>query len=130
MITIITQSLTATSQVLTANIEQRLCKPFCTTTALLPTVDVTYTIEETNLVGTELYVKVKAQGTIFYVTKHGCTRTVPFAEHFTTSFAGADPTSTVAIAQSAPLVKPAFLGCCNVANGVSALNILTLTFTA
>lgn len=131
MITIIPQSVSATSQVLTANIEEKLCKPYCVNATIQPVVDVNYTIAETNLVGTVLYVKVKAQGTISYVTSNGSRmRTIPFAEQFTTSFAGATAASTVTIAQADGIVKPAYLACCNAAKGVSALNVITLTFTA
>lgn len=92
-----------------------------------------YTIDDTTLVGTTLYVTVKAQGTVTYVPKNGnacCPAQKVFTEYFTTSFTGATAASTVTIAQANGVVRPANVNCFNVACGISALNIVTLTFTA
>ena len=96
-------------------------------------MDVTYTIDDTNLVGTELYATVKAQGTVLYVPKSGsacCPKSKIFTEYFTTSFAGASGGSTVTVAQDPGFVKAAYVNCYNVASGISAVNVVTLTFTA
>lgn len=130
MIHVITQSVSATVQVLTTDLTERLCAPFCVQSSFQPSVDVSYTVDETNLVGTNLYVTVKAQGTVTYVPKNGnacCPKSKVFTEYFTTSFAGATAASTVTIAQANGIVKPAMVNCCNVAMGVSALNTVTLT---
>lgn len=130
MIHVITQSVSATAQVLTTDLTERLCAPFCVQSSFQPSVDVSYTVDETNLVGTNLYVTVKAQGTVTYVPKNGnacCPKSKVFTEYFTTSFAGATAASTVTIAQANGIVKPAMVNCCNVAMGVSALNTVTLT---
>ena len=133
MITVIPQSISATSQVFTADLTERLCKPYCVLSSIQPSVNVVYTIDDTQLVGSELYVTVKAQGTVTYVPKNGnpcCPAQKVFTEYFTTSFTGATAASTVTIAQANGVVRPAFVSCFNVACGISALNIVTLTFTA
>ena len=92
-----------------------------------------YTIDDTTLVGTTLYVTVKAQGTVTYVPKNGntcCPAQKVFTEYFTRSFTGATAASTVTIAQANGVVRPYNVNCFNVACGISALNIVTLTFTA
>ena len=133
MISYAIQSASATSQVFTCDLTERLCTPFCVNASIQPSVDVTYTIDDTNLVGTELYVTVKAQGTVLYVPKNGsscCPKSKVFTEYFTTSFAGASGGSTVTVAQDAGFVKAAYVNCYNVACGISAANVVTLTFTA
>lgn len=130
MITVIPQSITATSQVLTVDLTERLCDPYCVLSSIQPSVNVTYTIDDTNLVGTTIYVTVKAQGTATYVPKNGsacCPKTKVFTEYFTTSFIGATSATTVTIAQSSGNVSPAYINCCNVAMGISALNVVTVT---
>ena len=133
MISTVTQTATATSQVITADLTEKLCQPYYVNASVQPSVDVTYTIDDTNLVGTELYVTVKAQGTVLYVPKNGnpcCPKSKVFTEYFTTSFAGASGTSSVTIAQDAGFVKAAYVNCYNVACGISCSNVVTLTFTA
>lgn len=133
MITLIPQSISATSQVFTANLTERLCRPFCVLSSIQPSVNMSYTIDDTTLVGTTLYVTVKAQGTVTYVPKNGntcCPAQKVFTEYFTTSFTGATSASTVTIAQANGVVRPYNVNCFNVACGISALNIVTLTFTA
>lgn len=133
MINVVTQLATATSQIVTADVTEKLCHPFCVNASIQPIVDVEYSVDSTNLVGTQLYVTVKAQGTVTYVPKCGsaCSpKSKIFTEYFTTSFAGATGDSTVAIAQDGGLVKAAYVNCYNVACGISASNIVTLTFTA
>ena len=133
MITLIPQSISATSQVFTADLTERLCKPYCVLSSIQPSVNVVYTIDDTQLVGTELYVTVKAQGTVTYVPKNGntcCPAQKVATEYFTTSFTGATAASTVTIAQANGVVRPYNVNCFNVACGISALNIVTLTFTA
>ena len=133
MIKLIPQSISATSQVFTANLTERLCRPFCVLSSIQPSVNMSYTIDDTTLVGTTLYVTVKAQGTVTYVPKNGnacCPAQKVFTEYFTTSFTGATAASTVTIAQANGVVRPYNVNCFNVACGISALNIVTLTFTA
>ena len=133
MISVIPQSITATSQVFTADLTERLCKPYCVLSSIQPSVNVVYSIDDTNLMGTDLYVTIKAQGTVTYVSKNGspcCPSQKVFTEYFTTSFAGATASSTVTVAQDNGIVKPAFVSCTNVACGISALNVVTLTFMA
>ena len=133
MITLIPQSISATSQVFTANLTERLCKPFCVLSSIQPSVNMSYTIDDTTLVGTTLYVTVKAQGTMTYVPKNGnacCPAQKVFTEYFTTSFTGATSASSVTIEQANGTVNPAFVSCMNVACGISAINVITLSFTA
>ena len=130
MITVIPQSITATSQVLTVDLTERLCAPYCVLSSIQPSVNVVYTVDDTTLVGTTLYVTVKAQGTVTYVPKNGsscCPKTKVFTEYFTTSFTGATSATTTTIAQTSGAVNAAFVNCCNVACGVSCLNVVTLT---
>ena len=130
MINVIPQSITATSQALTVDLTERLCNPYCVLSSIQPSVNVTYTIDDTTLVGTVLYVTVKAQGTVVYVPKNGnscCPNTKVFTEYFTTSFAGATSATTATITQGSGTVVPAYVNCCNVACGISALNVVTIT---
>lgn len=132
MISVIPQSITATSQVLTVDLTERLCAPYCVLSSIQPSVDVVYTIDDTTLVGTTLYVTVKAQGTIIYVPKNGsscCPKSKVFTEYFTTSFASATSGTTVAITQTSGSVNGAFINCYNVACGVECKNVVTLTAT-
>ena len=132
MINVIPQSITATSQVLTVDLTERLCAPYCVLSSIQPSVDVVYSIDDTTLVGTTLYVTVKAQGTVIYVPKNGsscCPQSKVFTEYFTTSFANATSGTTVAITQTSGSVSPAFVNCCNVACGVSCKNVITLNAT-
>lgn len=132
MINVIPQSITATSQVLTVDLTERLCAPYCVLSSIQPSVDVVYSIDDTNLVGTVLYVTIKAQGTVTYVPKNGsscCPKTKVFTEYFTTSFAAATSGTTVSVAQSSGSVSPAYVNCCNVACGISAKNVVTVTAT-
>ena len=92
-----------------------------------------YTIDDTTLVGTTLYVTVKAQGTVTYVPKNGnacCPAQKVFTEYFTTSFTGATSASSVTIEQASGTVNPYLVNCYNVACGISAINVITLSFTA
>ena len=132
MISVIPQSITATSQVLTTDLTERLCAPYCVLSSIQPSVDVVYSIDDTTLVGTTLYVTVKAQGTVIYVPKNGsscCPQSKVFTEYFTTSFANTTSATTVAITQTSGSVSPAFVNCCNVACGVSCKNVITLNAT-
>ena len=133
MISIIPQSISATSQVFTSTLTERLCKPYCVISSIQPVVDVQYSIDDTTLVGGVLYVTVKAQGTVTYVSKNGnacCPSQKVFTEYFTTSFEGASGASSVTITQANGITMPAFVNCCNVACGISAKNVITLTFVA
>lgn len=133
MISVIPQSITATSQVFTSTLTERLCKPYCVISSIQPVVDVQYSIDDTTLVGSVLYVTVKAQGTVTYVSKNGnacCPSQKVFTEYFTTSFEGATNASTVTIEQASGTANPYLVNCYNVACGISAINVITLTFTA
>lgn len=133
MISLIPQSISATSQVFTATLTERLCKPYCVISSIQPSVDVQYSIDDTELVGSVLYATIKAQGTITYVAKNGnpcCPSQKVFTEYFTTSFAGATSASTITIEQANGIISPALVNCCNVACGIAAKNVITLTFTA
>ena len=130
MISVIPQSISATSQVLTVDLTERLCDPYCVLSSIQPSVNVVYSIDDTNLVGTTLYVTVKAQGTATYVPKNGnscCPKTKVFTEYFTTSFTGATSATTTTITQSSGTIVPAYVNCCNVACGVSCMNVVTVT---
>lgn len=132
MINVIPQSISATSQVLTVDLTERLCAPYCVLSSIQPSVDVVYSVDDTTLVGTVLYVTVKAQGTAVYVPQSGsacCPKSKVFTEYFTTSFAGATSATTVAITQASGSVSPSFVNCCNVACGISCKNIVTVTAT-
>jgi hypothetical protein len=93
-------------------------------------VDVVYSIDDQTLVGTTLYVTIKAQGTVDYVPRCGCAcnpKSKIFTEYFTVAFAGATAASTATVAQVAGIVKPAYVNCFNVACGISAINTVTIT---
>ena len=131
MISVTPISISATSQSYTVNATERLCKPYCVNSSIQPNVQVNYSIDDTNLVGTTLYVTIKAQGDITYVPKCGnaCNpQSKIFTEYFTISFADATNESPVTITQSAGVVKPAYVNCYGVACGISALNVVTITY--
>lgn len=125
-------SLTATVQSYAASLTERLCKPYCVNASIQPIVQVNYAVDETTLVGTTLYVTVKAQGEVTYVPKCGnvcCPKSKIFTEYFTVAFTGASASTTIAITQTAGAVKPAFVNCYDVACGITALNTVTITAT-
>ena len=130
MINVTPISIAAAAQSYTAELTEKLCQPYCVNASIQPVVDVVYSIDEQNLVGTVLYVTVKAQGTIDYVPKCGCScnpKSKIFTEYCTVSFAAATAATTATIAQAAGVVKPAYVNCYNVACGITALNTVTIT---
>lgn len=130
MINVTPISIAAAAQSYAAELTEKLCQPFCVNASIQPVVDVTYTIDETSLVGTTLYVTVKAQGTVEYVPRcgHPCNpKSKIFTEYFTVAFTGATAATTATIAQSAGIVRPAYVNCYNVACGITALNTVTIT---
>lgn len=130
MINVTPISIAATAQSYAAELTERLCQPFCVNASIQPIVDVNYTIDEQTLVGTILYVTVKAQGSVEYVPKCGCAcnpRSKIFTEYFTVAFTGATAATTATITQVAGIVKPAYVNCYNVACGISAINTVTIT---
>lgn len=130
MINVTPISIAAAAQSYTAELTEKLCQPYCVNASIQPVVDVVYSIEEQNLVGTTLYVTVKAQGTVEYVPRCGnaCNpKSKIFTEYFTVSFAAATAASTATITQAAGIVKPAYVNCYNVACGITALNTVTIT---
>lgn len=130
MINVTPISIAAAAQSYAAELTEKLCQPYCVNASIQPVVDVTYTIDDTSLVGTTLYVTVKAQGTVNYVPKcgHPCNpKSKIFTEYFTVAFTGATAATTATLVQAAGIVKPAYVNCFNVACGVSALNTVTIT---
>lgn len=130
MINVTPISIAAAAQSYAAELTEKLCQPFCVNASIQPVVDVTYTIDDTSLVGTTLYVTVKAQGTVEYVPRcgHPCNpKSKIFTEYFTVAFTGATAATTATIAQAAGIVKPAYVNCYNVACGITALNTVTIT---
>lgn len=130
MINVTPVSIAAAAQSYTAELTEKLCQPYCVNASIQPIVDVTYSIDQQELVGTVLYVIVKAQGTVEYVPKCGsscCPKTKIFTEYFTVSFAGATAASSATITQTSGMVRAAYVNCYNVACGISALNTVTIT---
>lgn len=130
MINVTPISIAATAQSYAADLTEKLCQPYCVNASIQPVVDVTYSIDDQSLVGTTLYVTVKAQGIVNYVPKCGCScnpKSKIFTEYFTVAFTGATADTAATIAQAAGIVKPAYVNCFNVACGISALNTVTIT---
>lgn len=130
MINVTPISIAAAAQSYAAELTEKLCQPYCVNASIQPVVDVTYTIDDTSLVGTTLYVTVKAQDTVNYVPKcgHPCNpKSKIFTEYFTVAFTGATAATTATLVQAAGIVKPAYVNCFNVACGISALNTVTIT---
>lgn len=126
-------SITATAQSYTTDLTERLCKPYCINSSIQPIVNVVYSVDDTQLVGTTLYVTVKAQGEVNYVPKCGnacCPKQKIFTEYFTVSFTGATAATTVTLTQANGAVKPAFVNCYGVACGITALNTVTITIAS
>lgn len=130
MINVTPISIAATAQSYAAELTERLCKTYCVNASIQPIVDVVYSIEDQTLVGTTLYVTVKAQGTVEYVPKCGnpCNpKSKIFTEFFTVAFTGVTAATTATITQVAGIVKPAYVNCYNVACGISAINTVNIT---
>lgn len=130
MINVTPISIAAAAQSYAVELTEKLCQQYCVNASIQPVVDVTYTIDDTSLVGTTLYVTVKAQGTVNYVPKcgHSCNpKSKIFTEYFTVAFTGATAATTATLVQAAGIVKPAYVNCFNVACGISALNTVTIT---
>lgn len=130
MINVTPISIAAAAQSYAAELTEKLCQPYCVNASIQPVVDVTYTIDDTSLVVTTLYVTVKAQGTVDYVPRCGspCNpKSKIFTEYFTVAFTGATAATTATLVQAAGIVKPAYVNCFNVACGISALNTVTIT---
>ena len=130
MINVTPISIAAAAQSYAAELTEKLCQPYCVNASIQPVVEVAYTIDDTSLVGTTLYVTVKAQGTVNYVPKcgHPCNpKSKIFTEYFTVAFTGATAATTATLVQAAGIVKPAYVNCFNVACGISALNTVTIT---
>lgn len=130
MINVTPISIAAAAQSYAAELTEKLCQPFCVNASIQPVVDVTYTIDDQQLVGTTLYVTVKAQGTVEYVPRCGnaCNpKSKIFTEYFTVAFEAATAATTATIAQAAGIVRPAYVNCYNVACGITALNTVTIT---
>ena len=130
MINVTPISIAAAAQSYAVELTEKLCQQYCVNACTQPVDDVTYTIDDTSLVGTTLYVTVKAQGTVNYVPKcgHPCNpKSKIFTEYFTVAFTGATAATTATLVQAAGIVKPAYVNCFNVACGISALNTVTIT---
>ena len=130
MINVTPISIAAAAQSYAVELTEKLCQQYCVNASIQPVVDVTFTIDDTSLVGTTLYVTVKAQGTVNYVPKcgHPCNpKSKIFTEYFTVAFTGATAATTATLTQAAGIVKPAYVNCFNVACGISALNTVTIT---
>lgn len=130
MINVTPISIAAAAQSYAAELTEKLCQPFCVNASIQPVVDVNYTIDDQQLVGTTLYVTVKAQGTVEYVPRcgHPCNpKSKIFTEYFTVAFEAATAATTATIAQAAGIVRPAYVNCYNVACGITALNTVTIT---
>ena len=130
MINVTPISIAAAAQSYAAELTEKLCQPFCVNASIQPVVDVNYTIDDQQLVGTTLYVTVKAQGTVEYVPRcgHPCNpKSKIFTEYFTVAFEAATAATTATIAQAAGIVRPAYVNCYNVACGITALNTVIIT---
>lgn len=123
-------SIAATAQSYAADVTEKLCQPYCVNASIQPVVDVVYAIDDQQLVGTTLYVTIKAQGTADYVPKCGCAcnpKSKIFTEYFTVAFEGTTAATVATVAQASGIVRPAYVNCYNVACGITALNTVTIT---
>lgn len=130
MIDITTVSTTATTQVVTCNVTERLCQRYYVTSSIQPAVNVDYSIDDYKLVGTTEYVTIKANVTITYVPTNGshcCPKTNIFTEYFTVAFADVTTLTTPTITESDGIVEPDYVNCCDVAGGISAINVVTIS---
>lgn len=130
MISVISSNVTATTKEYTVTLTERLCKPFCINSSIQPSVNVVYSIDSTKLVGTILYVTIKAQGTATYVSKNGsacCPCTKIFTEYFTVSFNNATCATCPNIKTIPGFNFPAYVNCCNVACGISQSDVVIIS---
>lgn len=130
MISVVTSKITDKVKDYTVTITEKLCKPYCVISSVEPVVSVVYTIDETKFVNGVMYVTVKAQGTVTYVAKNGCPCepcTKIFTEFFVVGFEGAKCTDCPTIKKLDGVTAPAYINCCNVACGISASSIVSVS---
>lgn len=133
MINITTVSTTATEQVLTANVSERLCQRYYVNQSIQPSVTVDYSIEDYKLIGTTEYVTVKASVTITYVPTNGthcCPKTNIFTEYFTVAFSDVTALTVPTITETDGIVEPDYVNRCDIAGGISAINVVTISIAA
>jgi hypothetical protein len=130
MIDITTVSAAATTQVVTCNVTEKLCRSYYVTSSIQPSVNVDYSVADYKLVGTTEYVTVKANVTITYIPTNGshcCPKTNIFTEYFTVAFADVTTLTTPTVTEADGIVEPDYVNCCDVAGGISAINVVTIS---
>lgn len=112
-----------------AVIKERLCKEYCINSDFQPQATVTYTTGTPRLVGTVVYIPVKA---VVSIVVRGCgcnAETKLYNEQFVITFAGQTGVPTaVTLTVEGHDVQPAFLNC-NCAHGVAINDSLLITIT-
>lgn len=123
---------TATQQVYTYEIIEKLCKPYCVNQDVQPVVNAVFSVSDQQVVGTQVYANVQAVITVTYKPKGRqcpCSyRTNMFIENVVISAPG----SAISVASSAAYTDPSYVSTsnCNNAQGVKNVGVLTATITA
>lgn len=132
MISLTPVSIAAANQVYAVTITEKLCKPYCESSSIQPTVDVKFMVESSNFVNGTQYAKVKAQGIITYVPKNSnscCPISKVFTEYFTLAFQNAAEVA-VTLGATEGYVESANVNCCGVACGISWVGTLSAKIPA
>lgn len=125
---------TATNQILTYEIVEKLNRAYCVNAEIQPIVTVTYSTADTELVGTTLYATIQALIQVSYKPKGcGCNSgmvTNTFTESFVVSFAAATSATTIQLVNTPGYTDPAYLNNCNCCNASGIKQVGQLSITA
>ena len=125
--------IAATYQVYAAELTERLCKPFCENASIQPVVDGNVTIDNVTLIGDVEYVRVKVQGIVTYVAQRDspcCPSSKVITEYFTVAFANVQELKTPSVDVALGYIEPAYVNCCGIACGISAVGTITIKIPA
>lgn len=118
----------ATTQNLLVEVTERLCRPYCVSSMIQPSVTANYSAGATKTVGTSTVIPITAVITVVTPSANcGCATTQVFTETFNIAFVSTT-TNTVTLTQGQTLVEPTYARCCK-AKGVKASTVVTVTIS-
>lgn len=120
---------TTTVQQYTYEIVEKLCKPYCTNSSFTPAVTRTWSVANSETVGSLTYFTIQCVTTVTYLPKGACKtcgqKTNTFIETFETAFSGG---TSIAFTDANAYTEPAYTkGCGNAAQGIRNVGSITLT---
>lgn len=121
-------AISATSQEYAVEVSEKLCQPFCLTSAVQPQGTMTFSVGQIRVSGGIAYVELLCNGSIIYRCG-GCTsRVKQFSESVWIGFAGA-AVPTIAIAATPAVQMADEVKCNNKACGWTMVSGVTVTAT-